>query len=194
MPHCSDMISVFEEPAIRARSYKISVEDYHRMANAEAIAANVELLRGALFEKMSQSPLHASIVEIVRDYLTVRLPSGFALRQEKPLTLEDSEPEPDIALVPGARHDFLDEHPSKAALIVEVSVTSQAIDRLKLEIYAEAGVPECWLILAEERCIERHTEPAGSRYGKVERVSFPATLTSTVFSQIELPPPDLFPT
>jgi Uma2 family endonuclease len=163
------------------------------MASADAIAAKVELLRGALFEKMSQSPLHASIVEIIRDFLTIRLPPDFTLRQEKPLTFEDSEPEPDIAIVAGSRYDFIEEHPSKAALIVEVSVTSQAIDRLKLEIYAEAGVPECWLILAEERCIERHTEPAGSRYGKVERVSFPATLASTVFPQFELPPNDLFP-
>ena len=89
--------------------------------------------------------------------------------------MEDSEPEPDLAIVRGERADFLTAHPTTAEVIIEVCVSSEAIDRLKLQLYAEAGVRECWLVLAEER------------------VTFPGTLASTVFPGIALPPAGLFP-
>ena len=171
----------------------MSVPHYHRMSELGMVVPNVELIRGALVEKMSQSPLHASIVELLREYLTVVLPEECFLRQEKPLTLSDSEPEPDLAVVPGARRDFLAAHPTSALLIIEVAVSSEALDRVKLDLYAEAGVQECWLVLAEERVVERHTEPQGSHFRHVERVCFPASLESTVWPGLFLPPAELFP-
>jgi Uma2 family endonuclease len=187
------MLSVLEEPAYRARIHPISVDMYHRMILAGALEPNVELIRGALFEKMPKSPLHASIVVLLAQYAAPHLPSGYHLRSEQPLTFSDSEPEPDIAIVAVRAVDFFESHPTTAALVAEVSVTSEAVDRLKLQVYAEAGVPECWLVLAEARCVERYTEPEGLRYRKVERVNFPATLTSTVFPQLAFSPADLFP-
>ena len=187
------MLSVLDDPAIRARVHAVSVADYHTMIERGAAPGKVELIRGTFVEKMSQSPLHASIVELIRESLTVRLASGFIVRQEKPLTLEDSEPEPDLAIVRGERADFLTAHPTTAEVIIEVCVSSEAIDRLKLQLYAEAGVRECWLVLAEERVLERHTAPQGTAYGSIERVTFPGTLASTVFPGIALPPAGLFP-
>jgi len=187
------MISVLEEPAIRARFYPLSVEAYHHLFEVGEIPEKVELIRGAVVEKMSQSPLHASIVELLREQLPLALPPQFFIRQEKPLTLADSEPEPDIAVLQGAREDFRAAHPKSAALVIEVCVSSEAIDRLKLQLYAEAGVAECWLILAEERVVERHTGPQGPAYQHIERVTFPATLESTVFPGLALPPAGLFP-
>ena len=57
---------------------------------------------------------------------------------------------------------------------------------------AKAGVRECWLVLAEERVVERHTEPQGATYRNIERVTFPGTLASTVFPDLALPPAGLF--
>jgi Uma2 family endonuclease len=187
------MIAVLEDPVIRARVPAMSVENYHRLAELGTMAPNVELIRGALIEKMSQSPLHASIVELIREFLTASLPGQFFVRQEKPLTLADSEPEPDLAVVRGSRRDFLSAHPTTADLVIEVSISTEHLDRVKLGLYAEAGVREYWLLLAEERVIERHTEPQGMAYQRVERVLFPATLESTVFPGLTLPPTGLFP-
>jgi Uma2 family endonuclease len=187
------MLSVLEDPAIRARAHAISVAHYHAMIECGTLDEHVELLRGVLVEKMSQSPLHASIVELLRESLILHLEAGFILRQEKPLTLEDSEPEPDLAVVRGARSDFFNAHPTAAEMVIEVCVSSEAIDRLKLQLYAEAGVRECWLLLAEERVLERHTEPHGTAYENIERITFPATLASTVFPDLTLPPAGLFP-
>ncbi|KAB2647505.1 MAG: Uma2 family endonuclease [Verrucomicrobia bacterium] len=187
------MLSVLENPAIRARVAAVSVEHYHRMFELGMLAPKIELIRGALIEPIPKSPLHAFIVELLREYLTVRLPQGYFLRQEQPLTLNDSEPEPDLAVIRGARPDFLAAHPATAELIIEVAVSSEALDRLKLQIYAEAGVEECWLVLADERVIERHTEPHGAAYRRIERTVAPASLESTVCPGLSLPPAGLFP-
>ena len=74
------MLSVLEDPAIRARVHAISVADYHTMIERGAVPEKVELIRGTFVEKMSQSPLHASIVELLRESLTIRLPSGYIVR------------------------------------------------------------------------------------------------------------------
>ena len=189
------MISVLDDPAVRARVYPMRVEAYHRLFDLGQITEKLELLRGAIVEKMPKAPLHASIVTHLFRYLLARVPPGWEVRSEQPITFAalDSEPEPDLAVSRGTAEDFFQSHPSTAALVIEVCVSSEAIDRLKLQIYAEAGVAECWLILAEQRVMERHTEPQGAAYQRIERVTFPAALESTVFPGLTLPPAGLFP-
>ena len=188
------MTAALEDPAIRARVHAISVAEYHGMIAAGLLPENVELIRGALVEKMSQSPLHGSIVELLREWVAAAVPGDHIVRQEKPLTLDDSEPEPDVAVVRGTRGDFLTVHPHAAELIIEVVVSSETVDRMKLHLYAEAGVRECWLVLAEERVIERHTEPHGIAYLRVERATYPAAIESTIFPGLTLLPAGIFPT
>ena len=187
------MLSVLDDPAIRARVHAISVADYHTMIERGAIGENLELLRGALVEKMSKSSLHSKIVMRLLRWLMRELPAGFFVRPEQPLTLADSEPEPDLAVIAGDDTQMEAGHPTTAEFVIEVCVSSEAIDRLKLQLYAEAGVRECWLVLAEERVMERHTAPQGSAYRNVERVTFPGTIASTVFPDLAVPPATLFP-
>jgi Uma2 family endonuclease len=187
------MLAVLEEPAIRARVPAMSVEQYHRLGALGLLGTDVELIRGVLVEKMPKTPLHSSIVFMLQQFLLTTQGHTWHARAEQPLTFRDSEPEPDIAVVKGAASDYFEAHPTTAALVVEVCVTSEAVDRVKLEVYAEAGIPECWLVLAEERIVERHTEPAGGRYRKAERAAFPAKLESTVFPGLVLPPREVFP-
>src|SRR6266446_124729 len=124
------MTAILDEPAIRARVYAISVAEYHGMIAAGLLPENVELIRGTLVEKMSQSPLHGSIVELLREHVAAAVPRDHIVRQEKPLTLDDSEPEPDVAVVCGTRGDFLSLYPHTAELIIEVVVSSEIVDRM----------------------------------------------------------------
>ena len=187
------MTAVLENPAIRARVHAISVAEYHGMIATGLLPENVELIRGALVEKISQSPLHGSIVELLREWIAAAVPADHIVRQEKPLTLDDSEPEPDVAVVRGTRGEFLSIHPHTAELIVEVAVSSETVDRMKLHLYAEAGVRECWLVLAEERVIERHTEPQGDVYSRIERANYPVVIKSTVLPGLMLLQAGIFP-
>jgi Uma2 family endonuclease len=187
------MLSVLEDPAIRERVPAFSVEHYHRMSELGMVLPNVELIRGALVEKMPKSPLHSSIVVLLVRHLHLHVPHGWHLRSEQPLTLPDSEPEPDLAIVSGTESAYFQQHPGTAAIVIEVCVSSEHLDRVKLGLYAEAGVQECWLVLAEERIVERHTVPQGAAYQNVERIGWEDTLPSTVFPGLALPPADLFP-
>src|SRR5262245_42445558 len=89
------MIAVLEDPVIRARVPAMSVENYHRMAELGMLAPNVELIRGALIEKMPKLPLRSSIVGLLYRFFLSALPAGWYPRAEQPLTFADSEPEPD---------------------------------------------------------------------------------------------------
>ncbi len=71
--------------------------------------------------------------------------------KEEPLSLADSEPEPDISVTRGGEGDFSSAHPTTAELVVAVAVSSPALDRENASLYAEAGVKEYWIMLGTER-------------------------------------------
>lgn len=187
------MLSVLDNPAIRARVPALSVENYHRMFEMGMLSPKVELIRSAIIEQEQKTPLHSFIVGLLHDQLLHQRPANSYTRSKQPLTFSDSEPEPDLAVVRGTARDYFTAHPDSAELVIEVAVSSEALDRLKFELYAEAGVRECWLVLAEERIVERHIEPQGAAYQRIERTAFPEALESTVLPGLLLPPAGLFP-
>ena len=133
------MPAVADEAAIRARMHPISVETYRHLGEMGHLSERTELIRGVIIDQTPKSPLHSSIVELLADHIVSSLPPGWIVRCEQPLTLAESEPEPDVAIVRGTRADFFFAHPRSAALVIEVCVTGEELDRVKLGVYAEAG-------------------------------------------------------
>lgn len=168
------MNSILEIPSIRQRATRLSVEDYHRLGELP-----VELLRGTVIDKMSKSPLHRSAAHILRDILLRQLPEGCLLFGEAPLTVGDSEPEPDLFIAKGTQDRFRRAHPTTAELVIEVAVSSLELDRVKALIYAEAGVPEYWIVRPEEKCVEVYRHPDGQNYREQTTVTAPAVLESS---------------
>ncbi len=82
----------------------------------------------------------------------------------QPLTLADSEPEPDIAVVSGARDDYRNAHPPTAKLVIEVAISSVDIDREKGTFYAAADIDEYVIVLPDQRSLEVHSHPTESGY------------------------------
>ena len=186
------MFSVLDQPSFRQRVSKLSVKEYHQLGEFNENGKRTELIRGIVIEKMSKSPLHGSIASILQRIITPRVPAGFCLRREEPLTLRDSEPEPDIAIVAGDNEDYLHAHPSTAALAVEVAVTTLDGDRAMAEIYAEAGVAEYWIVLPAERLIEVHLHPEGSRYREMRTFTRGEEIASQSVPGLRLAPAELF--
>src|SRR6058998_1548600 len=145
------MSTILEIPEVRQRVSRLSVEEYHRLDEFNENGRRTELIRGLVIEKMSKSPRHSALGSILYDLLLPQVPEGHSIWKEEPLTLADSEPEPDVSIVRGNRRDFANAHPSTAELVVEVAVSSVALDRENASLYAEAGVKEYWIILAAER-------------------------------------------
>ena len=127
----------------------------------------VELLGGVLVAMTPQYPVHSGVVQRLNRVLMRALGSSCDVRVQLPLAVsDDSEPEPDLAVVPLGDTD--DAHPRTAFLVVEVSNASVAKDRtVKASLYAAADVPEYWLVNVADGQIEVHVEPRNGRYGLV---------------------------
>ena len=147
--------------------WRLSVEQYHAMIHAGILteADPVELLEGWLIPKMPKNPPHGLAIDLAREILTRLLPNGWHVKSQDPLTLADSEPEPDVLVVRGERRQYRDKHPGAAEvwLLIEVSDTTLARDRgLKKRTYARAAVPVYWIINLVENQLEVYTAPSGA--------------------------------
>src|SRR5262249_3513893 len=144
--------------------------EYDRLVAAGAFEGErLELLRGRLVLMSPQYGPHASTVSRFQDLLVPRLLGRAQVRTQLPLSLsDDSEPEPDVAVV--LLGDYDNEHPQTALLVIEVADSSLKKDReLKPGIYAEAGIADYWVVNLVERTIEVHREPKAGAYQAISR-------------------------
>jgi Uma2 family endonuclease len=130
----------------------------------------VELIGGHLIVAEPHGSDHASTLGAAGDALRAALPPGWLLRVQLPVALDDeSEPEPDLALVPGEWAEYRAAHPSRPALVVEVAETSLAFDRgEKGSLYARGGIRDYWIVNLVDRVLEVYREPepdSTARYG-----------------------------
>ena len=150
------------------RLHRLSVEQYHRLFEIGVLKANanVELLEGIVVKKMTQLPPHASAVMRLNRYLSRLLSEAWELRPQLPITLSDSEPEPDFAIVvgPETRYDARHPKPSEVALVIEVADSSLLEDRrYKGSLYAAAKIPQFWIVNLPGAVVEVHTNPRAGR-------------------------------
>ncbi len=186
------MLSVLDSPTLRARVSPLSVAFYHNLGEFNEHGRRTELIRGIVVEKTSKSPLHSSIATRLYRLILGQLPEGYSAWKEEPLTLRDSEPEPDVSVVKTdwSAHDH--GHPTTAALVIEVAVTTPEDDRALAEIYAEAGVGEYWVVLPKERAIEVFRQPEGLAYREVRRYEFADELACSTVPGVKVVLADLF--
>ena len=146
--------------------WRLSVDQYHQMLQAEVLRSGdrVELLEGWLVPKMTKNPPHMVACELLSEALRKILPSGWFLKFEAPISLVDSEPEPDLAIVRGRSRDYVKRHPSakELGLIVEVADASRLRDLgLKKRLYSRSRIAEYWVVNLPESRIEVFHDPAG---------------------------------
>jgi Uma2 family endonuclease len=143
---------------------RLSIEQYHAIIQAGILTDDdsVELLEGWLVFKMPKNPPHRVTTRLVRTALENILPSGWYVDSQEPITLSNSEPEPDIVVVRGDTRQYLDRHPGAEdiALIIEVSDTTLQRDRtVKKGIYAGAGISIYWIVNLVEEQVEVYSQP-----------------------------------
>jgi Uma2 family endonuclease len=183
---------ILDIPEVRARVSPIAVAQYHQFPELNENGRRTELIRGVVIEKMSKSPLHSGIASTLYDLIRPQVPRGYWLRKEEPLTLRDSEPEPDLSLVRGDRTAFTAHHPDTALLVIEITVTSAAEDRSLAALYAEAGIEEYWIVLPAERRVEVHLRPQAGSYLERAVIEGDGVLQCQSVVGVSVPLTDLF--
>lgn len=125
-----------------------------------------ELIHGIIVEKPVINPPHKKAVRRLLARLGAVFGGDFVIDSQAPITLVDSEPEPDVSVAVGPEDRYDDRHagPAELVLVVEVSDTSLDYDRgEKLALYAGSRVTVYWIVNLVDRRVEVYTQPRGGR-------------------------------
>jgi Uma2 family endonuclease len=147
--------------------FRLSLSQYHEMIRTDILGEDdpVELLEGVLTYKMPKNNRHCVVTHRLVRALEGLIGNRFLIRPQEPITLSDSEPEPDVAVVRGNPPETAGRHPvaSEVAIVVEVADASLARDRLiKKRLYAREGIPIYWIVNLSDQRIEVFSEPSGA--------------------------------
>ncbi|AUT00244.1 hypothetical protein CLI64_07530 [Nostoc sp. CENA543] len=130
---------------------KWSIEEYHRMIEAGILSdRKVELLQGEIIEMSPEGEPHAYCSHEAANYLIKLLGDLATIRQAKPITLpNESEPEPDIAIVQNLGREYLLHHPYPENIFWVIEYANSSLEKdleTKSKIYAQAGILEYWVV------------------------------------------------
>ena len=104
----------------------------------------------------------------------------------------DGEPEPDFAAVRDRAYGSALPVPDDVLLVIEGADSSRDYDRrVKLPLYAAAGIPEAWLVDLVAETVERYTQPHKGRYQQLTLAGRGQSLASTVLPAVILPVDDV---
>jgi len=189
------------DPAIRTRRW--TRMEYDRLIEAGFFQPGdkVELLGGQLMVAEPQGTAHATGIRLAVEALRRAFGPEWNVSVQLPIALDaDSEPEPDVAVVPGGPRAYRHTHPARPALVVEVAESSLELDRShKGSLYARGGVAEYWIVNLIDRRLEVHREPTadataayGWAYAMVRSLAAGATVSPLALDG-SIPVVDLLP-
>jgi Uma2 family endonuclease len=146
--------------------HRLTVGQYHAMIGAGLLTKDdpVELIEGQLVRRLRKTPAHVYAMNLLRAAFEAVLPAGWHVWSHAPVTLDDSEPEPDITVIRGDLRGFADRHPGPAdvGLVAEVADRSLEFDRgSKKRVYARAGIAVYWIANLADARVELYTDPTG---------------------------------
>ena len=160
--------------SVEMAKYSFTAEEFERLGAAGILRqdARLELIEGEIFEMSPIGSLHAACVDALTLLLIEIARRRFIVRAQNPVLLNDfSEPQPDITLLRW-RDDFYRGallKPEDVLLAIEVADTTVLTDRkVKLPLYARAGIAEAWLVNIPEERVEVYSNPAGGAYQRAE--------------------------
>lgn len=151
---------------------QFTVSEYHRMVEAGILGEDdrVELIDGQIYVMSPIGSQHAACVDRLTRLFILAVHDRASVRVQNPILLTpDSEPEPDVALLTLREDAYAARHPrpNEVMLIVEVSGASLEFDQTtKLPLYAQAGIPEVWIVALQADQLHIYREPSASGYAE----------------------------
>lgn len=178
--------------------------EYDRLVDAGVFLPGepIELLGGLLVVAEPQGDAHFTAIRLAEDALRVTFGAGWEVRAQGPIALDaESEPEPDVAVVPGRARDYRAGHPTHAVLVVEVAEASLRRDRKdKGGLYARAGIADYWIVNLVDQVLEVYREPGpdsaapfGWRYQSVTVIGPDGSVAPLAAHGRPIPVADLLP-
>jgi Uma2 family endonuclease len=148
------------------RPLRWTCDEFHRLGDVGAFEGRrAMLIDGVILEQGPVNPPHAITLGLVEEAVRTAFGTGWWVRQQSPLVLgQETDPEPDLAVVPGRPRDYTG-HPTSADLVIEVADTSFNFDtNEKRLLYARAGIREYWVVDINGRRLLVYRGPQGGDY------------------------------
>jgi len=184
--------------AVMLRRYRFTVDEYERLGQAGVLTQcdRVELLDGDIVEMTPIGDRHASVVARLTSLFAGRLGDRATVWPQNPVRLRvvRSMPQPDVVLL-RPRTDFYASgkpDPDDVLLLIEVMDTSVDTDRrVKLPLYARAGIAETWLLDLQTDRVETFRRPTTTGYGQSATFRRGQRLSPQAFADLVLTVDDL---
>ena len=179
--------------------YHWTVDTFYRAIDAGVFddPERLELVWGDIWEKEKVNPPHGSVTDRIVRLFRARLEPAFLVLEEKPLHLAtDGETVPSVQVVAGTLNDFDDRHPTSAEARLVVEVTETTIERDTIEkvlLYAQAGIPEYWVSLVNERELLVFRDPSPDGYPEPQRLTGVDVIRPLAAPHVEFAVRDLLP-
>jgi len=174
---------------------KWSLKDYHNLIDNGVLASkNVELLDGELVEMPPESPLHTYVTLNGANYFREKLKGLALIREAHPVTLSNSEPEPDIAIVQLHPHKYKYQHPSLEDIFLLIEISNKTLNydlNDKRKVYAKEGIKEYWVVDIKNRQVNIFFNPQNDDY-EVKKVITDGMIIAQSFPDLELAINQLF--
>lgn len=172
--------------------WRFTAADYHRMGKADIFRPDdrVELIEGVVFRMSPIGDPHAGRVIVLTQVFSLRLGERAYVSVQNAVRLSEySEPEPDLVIMrlPDAGEPVRAPHPHDILLLIEVSDTTLSFDRdTKVPLYAQAGIPEVWLLDIQGDRLRVYRDPIDGEYRSITVLVRGDSVTLTAFPDITL--------
>ena len=164
-----------------ATTYKWQIKQWHKLVNSGVLdGLPIELLEGDIIEMSPEGIEHSATNRSINDYLRDLLRGKAYISEAHPITLDNSEPEPDIAVVRLPSSIYHQHHPYAEDIywLIEVSRHSLTKDlEIKTITYARNGIREYWVVDLNNKRVIVHTQPDKDKY--LQTVTYQSGIITT---------------
>lgn len=177
---------------------RLTVQDYHQMIEAGILTSDerVELIEGQLYRMAAKGTAHSAAMTRIKRILESQIGNQVLLRFQDPVQLsDDSEPEPDIAIVQLDPVDYEDHHPTPAEIYWLIEVSDRTLKRdkdLKASVYAKAGITEYWILDINNRQMFVFREPSSCGYAHEQILAETESISPLAFADCQVRVGDFF--
>jgi Uma2 family endonuclease len=144
------------------RAHRWTRVEYHELGRLGVFRGQrVELIGGQIYDMSPIGSFHATAAAKAVRAMFRTFGESAVIRPALPFhAADESEPEPDVAVVAGEPDAYRDRHPTAALLLIEVADTTLRFDQTTLaSLYAASGVADYWVINIPERRVEVYRNP-----------------------------------
>jgi Uma2 family endonuclease len=154
---------------------KWTVEDYHQMIDAGILSdRKVELINGDIINMSPEGTIHRFINHRGAKYLRSVLGNSAEVMEAHPITLDNSEPEPDLAIVRFPDTLYLDRHPYPKDIYWIIEIADSTLNRdlgMKKTLYASALIQEYWVIDVTQKSLKIWRNPLNNDYQSYQEIN-----------------------